>query len=270
MPRPKKKNGEQVEQQPPQKKIGPIEYCVFEIHLEGETQLLGGMPKKEQLIYEMMKNKEIRLKAKALGRSVESIVAENLAAMGFSPGKEATDLDEKAAEAADTLESMSCGFRKSPAGNLSLGAHQIPSMLIDCATSLRMTRAVIGIKDLITRNTVCWQEGTGAPVLELISEGEPVPEAQGTLEWGSPVTDRQGTRSILRSYDFIMPWTLRFYLAFPDTNLMTNQMFENLWELSQIHGLGAARPRNFGKFKVVTIRAIKDGSVRPVPQVKIT
>ena len=60
-----------------------MKWIKYDVELAGETELLGGMPKTKELIEGMMSSKEIRLKAKALGRDPERIIAENIQAMGL-------------------------------------------------------------------------------------------------------------------------------------------------------------------------------------------
>ena len=229
-----------------QKSTAPprLTWITYGVRLAGITELLGGMPKTEDLIRGQMASKEIRLKAKVLGRDPESIIAENMVAMGITPGEESGE--EKSAE---EEERMSCGFRASLEGTLCLGAHQIPSMLIDCATTLKLSVPVRGLKDLLTRG----MRVTGiSPILLAVldAEGNPVHEPIGQMEWGSQIQDRMGRRAILRRYNYVMPWLLDFTIAYPNTKIVTEAIWADLWEMAEVQGLGAARPRGYGKFKV--------------------
>jgi hypothetical protein len=211
-----------------------MDWITYDVTLTGITELLGGMPKTQALIEGQMSSKEIRLKAKALGRDPERIIAENLNAMGLEDG-----LDEITDE-----EKMSCGFRKTADGSLALGSHQIPAMLIDAATTLRYSRKHIGLKDLLTRGLVVLP----LPLVPIHSTGEQVSHPTTILEWGSQIKDRMGTRAILRRYDAIMPWALHMTVQYPDTGLITKAIWSDLWEMGGHQGLGAARPRGYGKF----------------------
>jgi hypothetical protein len=231
-----------------------MNWITKKIVLVGLTELLGGMPKTEDLIRGQMSSKAVRLKAKALGRDPERIVAENLAAMGVAPPETgaATEAQAEAVgEEVDELmdeEKVSCGFRRNPEGLLCLGAHQIQSMLIDCATTLGLSRKTRGLKDLLTRGLQAYQGTPGGPLLILRSAGATPTIPTGTLEWGSSVQDRAGRRSVLRRYDYLLPWELEFAARWPDTKILTQEIWTDLWEMAEAQGLGAARPRGYGKF----------------------
>jgi len=214
-----------------------MKWKTHQMRLIGTNELLGGMPKKEDLIEGQMSSKAIRIKAKGLGRDPEAIIAENMVAMGIEPGE--SGVDEK---------SMACGFRRAPSGTLCLGAHQIGSMLTDCATTLRLSRRVMGLKDLLTRGLEVQTEWPNLiPILN--GENVPVTEPSGTLEWGLLIRDRMGSRAILRRYDYVMPWSLKFTVRFADTGIMTGDIWADLWEMAMVQGLGAARPRGYGRFR---------------------
>ncbi len=222
-----------------------MKWITYDVELAGETELLGGMPKTKELIEGMMSSKEIRLKAKALGRDPERIIAENMQDMG-APGEVPEELLEQ--------EKMACGFRQSPEGYLALGAHQIPSMLIDAATTLKLSTKVRGMKDTLTRGTTAWQEGRGRLLLIVDGTGGEITEPTGTREWGSQIKDRMGSRAILRRYDYVHPWGLSFRIRYVDNEIITQAAWADLWELACVQGLGAARPRDYGKFRVVTMK----------------
>ena len=219
--------------------VKPLSWITYQVSLTGITELLGGMPKTEDLIAGQMASKEVRLRAKATGRDPERIVAANMVAMGLEAGVE-EQMDE---------EKMSCGFRKHR-GQLCLGSHQIPSLLLDCATTSRLSRTRPGLVDLLNRGTItsqhgCEDHGDACPFLAL-----GVSEPTGVLEWGHQVKDRAGSRAVLRRYDYLHPWSLECFVKYLDNGVVTKQVWDNLWELAQIQGLGAARPRNYGKFSV--------------------
>lgn len=222
-----------------------LTWIAYRVELIGSTELLGGMPKTQELIAGQMASKEMRLKARALGRDVESIIAENMAAMGIEENDN-TELDE---------DKMSCGFRKNTCGYLCLGAHQIPSMLIDCATTLKLSRSVSGLKDTLTRGTQVFQPSlTLIPILD--DRGEAVKEPTETLEWGSQIQDQKGKRAILRRYDYVFPWRLSFSIRYPGTGIITQTIWEDLWAMAEVQGLGAARPRGYGRFSVGAMERI--------------
>jgi len=134
--------------------VKPLSWITYQVSLTGITELLGGMPKTEDLIAGQMASKEVRLRAKATGRDPERIVAANMVAMGLEAGVE-EQMDE---------EKMSCGFRKHR-GQLCLGSHQIPSLLLDCATTSRLSRTRPGLVDLLNRmvieHTIAWAHSSG-------------------------------------------------------------------------------------------------------------
>jgi hypothetical protein len=216
-----------------------MNWITYRFRLTGTTELLGGMPKTENLIRAQMSSKEVRITAKMHGRDPEKIIAENMQAMGIEPGQTAEE-EEK---------SMSCGFRRNPAGVLCLGGHQITSLLIDCATTLGLSRKVRGLKDLLTRGLIVLDApGNLLPIAN--GTGEPATEETGTREWGSTITDRMGTRSILRRYDYLLPWAVQAGAKFPDTSILTKEVWGDLWEMAEAQGLGSARPRGYGRFTV--------------------
>lgn len=249
MPRPKKTEPDPIQEAAQR---GPMKYITYTVEVEGITELLGGMPKSEKLIEGMMSSKEVRLRAKALGRDPERIIAENIAAMGLDK----TPPETEALEEALDEEKMSCGFRASSDGHLCLGAHQIRSMLVDCATTLKYSRQYQGLKDLLTRGlqaidpTLAKRQGVDASLLRILGEKGPVSQPTGERTWGSQISDRMGRRAILRRYDFVFPWKLAFRVRFPATGVMTRLIWEDLWRMAEVQGLGAARPRGYGKFRV--------------------
>lgn len=221
------------------KAVEALIWITYRIEMHGITELLGGMPKKVDLIEGQMSSKEVRLRAKATWRDPERIIAENIAAMGLEPGIEAeTD-----------AEQMSCGFR-SHNGDLCLGSHQIGALLLDCATTTKMSRKVFGLVDLLNRGIVSWQDGCPehGSLCPFLLLGVQAPT--GVLEWGHQVKDRAGSRAILRRYDYVHPWSLSCNVKYLDTGVMTAQVWDNLWGIAGIQGLGAARPRNYGRFSV--------------------
>lgn len=211
-----------------------VDWIKYEIELRGLTPLLGGMPKTEDLIRAQMSSKEIRLRAKVLSRDPEKIIAENLISMGIEEGIE-TICDE---------EKLSCGFRCTPEGLLAIGSHQLPSMLIDAATTLQYSRKHRGLKDLLTRGLVV----EPFPMIVILSTNHTVTSPTETLEWGSQVRDRMGSRAILRRYDSIDPWEVSCTIRFPNTAILTQAIWSDLWEMGGHQGLGSARPRGFGRF----------------------
>jgi len=235
-----------------------MKWTTYSVVLEGITELLGGMPKDPKLITAMMSGKAIRLKAKALGRDPEKIIAQNLVSMGWDPEavvapvepetgepKEATAIQQQLSE-----EKLACTFRRTPDGVLAVGAHQIPSLLTDCATTLKLSRTVPGLKDTLTRGLECWQR-PGDTLLELFDAEGPCLAPHGKpLEWGSQIQDRMGRRAILRRYDWMLPWVLTFTVRFVANETITKARWDDLWELGAIQGLGAARPRGYGKFRI--------------------
>lgn len=210
----------------------------WSVRLQGVTPLLGGMPKTQNLIEGQMASKEVRLRAKEKGRAVESIVAENMEAMGLDAG-DVVEADE---------ERASCGFRTNADGLLCVGGHQIPAMLIDAATSLKLTRTVRGLKDILDRNMRVYCDGNLLPVLN--GTGKPITEPTGTEEWGAQIKDRMGSRAILRRYDYVEPWALTFTIDYPDTSVITKAVWAQLWQAAERQGFGAARPKGYGRFTV--------------------
>ena len=233
-----------------------MKWIQYSVMLEGITELLGGMPKDPKLIQAMMSGKAIRLKAKALGRDPEKIIAQNLLSMGWDP--EAAAPEETPGDPAEPTaiqqqlaeEKLACTFRRTPEGVLALGAHQVPSLLIDCATTLKLSTTVKGLKDTLTRGLEGWQR-RGDPLLELFDAEGPCLAPHGKpLEWGSQIQDRMGRRAILRRYDWILPWVLTFSVRFVDNGTVTEARWNDLWELAAVQGLGAARPRGYGRFRI--------------------
>lgn len=225
-----------------------MKWIQYSVELEGITELLGGMPRDPKLIEGMMSSKEVRLRAKTLGRDPERIIAENLKDMGADQTE--TEVNEDAMEKALDEERMACTFRRTADGILALGAHQIPALLIDCATTLKLSRKVPGLKDTITRGTEVWQ-AQGQHLLRLSDAAGPAATPHGTLEWGSQIQDRMGRRAILRRYDYLLPWSLAFQVRYVDNGILTKEHWADLWELAAVQGIGAARPRGYGKFRVV-------------------
>ena len=108
-----------------------------------------------------------------------------------------------------------------------------------------------GLKDQLTRGL---QIISGIPNLIPLcgADGEYRTEPTGVLEWGSSITDRMGTRSILRRYDYVLPWALCVRIRYADVGLITDAVWSALWDMgANMQGLGAARPRGYGKFQVV-------------------
>jgi hypothetical protein len=220
-----------------------MKWIHWTVELAGINEILGGMPKSEDLIVGQMASKEIRLRAKAMGRDPERIIADNLNTIGIEAGMEEIVDEEK----------MSCGFRRSADQALCLGAHQIQSLLLDAMTTLRLGQKVRGLKDTLARGTLVTQPGTEPGLLKMQGDSAgTVEQPTGTLEWGSQVTDRSGSRAILRRYDYVKPWRLAFTVKYPDTGILTVEIWKDLWEMSEVQGLGAARPRGYGKFSVVS------------------
>jgi CRISPR/Cas system CSM-associated protein Csm4 (group 5 of RAMP superfamily) len=57
-----------------------------------------------------------------------------------------------------------------------------------------------------------------------------------------------------------MPWLLDFKISYPHTKVITEAIWDDLWEMAEVQGLGAARPRGYGKFKVEKMdRGIREG-----------
>jgi hypothetical protein len=217
---------------------------IYDVKMTGINELLGGMPKTQELIEGMMSAKETRIKAAIMGRDPEKIIADNLKAMGVNAEEEIEEILKE--------EKLSCGFRKDPSGSVCVGGHQIPSMLIDCASSLKFTTKYRGFKDVLTRNTDCFQSGNDPCLLKITRSDAPLTEPDGTLEWGSQVRDRMGSRAILRRYDYVMPWEIACTIRLLDNGSVPNkewdEVWAQLWEVAQVQRFGAARPRGYGRF----------------------
>ena len=221
-----------VSVEPKKEKTFAPTYKTINVELELVGRMYGGLPQgKEQLL------KWIEAK----GEIPEETVTDKLA---ITPALTPEEMTEK-------IEMSSTVFRADDQG-LFIRDFMIKQMLKECATVLGLTQRKIGSKNILTIGLVVEPERIRPVCTRATGEEVQMQLAAGWEEFQGKVKTMQGPRNILSRKAYIEPGTrFRFEVCFLETDKVTVDDLAVLFKhAGKFVGLGSARSREAGKFKV--------------------
>lgn len=237
--------------------LDPAPHDEYRVKVQFRERVLGGMPKNPEIVAAWLAAMEANPKLK-------SDLASQYGAPATPEGyaKEVKLATYEGDEPTQEEERVWCGFRENEVG-LYLAPHQVVAALMDSASSSRLTTSRVGSKNIIARNL--WVRDAGAPSNPLTSPlyFRPMKRtADGRDEFGSRVNTPKGPRSTLHRYDYIegaeMEWIISVLpVGGKDGSFIREQELRGLLAIAQEHGLGAARPRGYGRFDVTAFEKIQ-------------
>ena len=200
-------------------------YKHYAVGLTFVDKFLGGVPKDPEIIRAWLNSEATRKKLERKGLTVADVLPEVMTATEVLSDQE---------------EAAWSGFRKDAEG-IYIAAHQIPAMLHDAANLLQLHKEVQGLKNTLTRGVYVRPD-------HVHFKDKPMPD--GSEEWGARVQGIRGPRSILQKHDYVENAEVEFTVSVIDNGKLSEKNLRRMFYVSQEMGMGAARPRGYGKFKV--------------------
>lgn len=193
-------------------------YKKYKVGIKVKDRLLGGKPKTEELIKGWLES-----------RGRQDTVEEEM---------EEIDM-------AKEEEKAWTGFKRDEKG-LYLDSYQIKGMIKEVVKVLRLARKKRGLRTLIQSGLFIY------PARIHLGKSEP----DGYIEETSQVMSARGPRSIIKRHDYVKEPEFSFQVWFFDTRIMTEDMFNTIFEAAQRVGLGTNRHEGYGQFEVTELERI--------------
>jgi hypothetical protein len=214
---------------PAQKEEFSIRYQEIDVLLETTTRMYGGMPQSEDLL---------RAWIEAKGPIPEETLEEKIEALAPA------EVDEK-------VELSSTGFRSDKDG-IFIRDFMVKQMLKESATAVGMLKTKVGTKTNLTIGLVVNPERIRLTPLQ-VNDGKP----DGYEEFQGRVRTPMGPRSILSRKAYFEPglqigFSIKMLLG---GKLTVKDVRALLDHAGEFVGIGSARSREAGKFKVVRFEA---------------
>jgi len=211
-----------------------MNWVVYEVVVEYEKPVLGGIPKSKDVIA-----KWVESRAKKKGKLPEEIqkLVEKIS-------------DEVYVGEEGDIDRLWTTFKADEKG-LYIEDRNIKAMLREAATTLGFFK---GSGSTQRRQT--FQHGLVIKPYKIrfYRNGEIIKEPEEVQERPVLIDYRGNPMAALKREDVILPGARsKFYIAVIDNDAFSREDFVNMLELCQEIGIGAARSQQFGKFRVVSV-----------------
>ena len=234
----------------------PVEWDVYEVEIEFVKPVVGGIPKSKDVLAAWVESR-----ARKKGKTPEEIqkLIEKI------HGEVYISEDELEGEIDKITEKVWLTFKADREG-LYLEDRNIKAMLREAATTMDLFRGSGS-----TRRKQRFQHGlTIRPYrIRFYRDGKVIKDPEDTQDRPVIIEYWGQTMAALRREDLVLPGArMKFYICVyaGGDQPIKKEHIEDMMDLAQEMGLGAARSQGFGKFRVVRISGPKRMTTRELPE----
>jgi len=216
-------------------------YVGWKAVLQFRDTVEGGVPKDPEMIRTWILAKVSKGELKMEPQEVEELIR-TTAQEVIVQEEEAEEETSKEQVTRRKLKASWCGF-KSDENGLYIEARQVHAMLKECANTLKLTRQIPGLRQVL-------QHGTHIkPVKIYLSKKEPdgIREAIAQTRFGSA----------FKRNDYVKNAEITVEIYYADVGFLSDDNYKKVMVVAQENGLGANRSQGVGKFDILQLEKIQ-------------